>query len=134
MSPCLDCLQGKLQLIAALMLAAGIIAQQRKQLPQDFLPLGYVMKRPSSSITFLDGYIEKRVTGQDAAELQLQLGELKAVYAATADSEYLVHSVSQTGPRVTHWGEYVVCVVPVGRSMSSSSPPQDSIQTRDAIR
>jgi len=130
--PCLIRWQGKLQLIFSAILAAGIIAQQRKQLPQDYLPLGHDVQRPNGSITYLDGYVEKRVVGPDAEALQPRLGELQQLYAAAAGCEYLVHA--QEGPRMTALGEYVVCTEPVGWCISSSSPPEGPQEMRDAIR
>lgn len=115
----------------------GGVQAQYRMLPRDVLPIGRVLQRDNGTvIEYFDTFVEKRCDLSKQPALRARRKVLSKLYAAVRGCPYIIHTTSNSYPRVTpNW--YIVRLEPVGLSMSSASPqylPSNQAQLRAAAR
>lgn len=123
-------LPGRVSAIVSSMVVFGIIHQQRRQLPNTFMRLGFSqMFHEHTTITFMDGYVQKQVKLSSMPHLANELARLKQVYQAVKGCKYIAEVVD--GPSVSRT-YYTVSVRPCGFEVSGA--PGTPKQLKVAIR
>jgi hypothetical protein len=120
---------GKLRALSSIIVAIGIIRHQHEQLSGHHVAVGAVEKRERSVITYMDNFVQKRVSLEDLPQMRTRLPLLQKLYKAVESNRNVVHAAR--GPKLKK-GEYSVDLTPLGDKMSSA--PVDTQMLRSAIR